>query len=277
MRADLHIHTVYSDGSCFPEELAQRAKKAGVGFLSFTDHDNMEGAEEKRAAAEKYGLTYVQGWEVSSYDGCKVHVLGYACEAGEAYRAFLEERRRGAVARAEDMIGKANACLGLSLTLADAERERLKKEAPLHTMHVAAAYGRMLGADRGELYLRLFAKGKPAYSDLYRPTPENAIDVIHACGGIAVLAHPGRIELPFAEREALMDRLIRYGLDGIECVYTTHTVEETEYFNAYAARNGLLVSGGSDFHAEGRNQTIGLPEFHASRRLLEALSVSGSE
>lgn len=271
MRADLHLHTVYSDGAFTPQELAARAAAAGVEFLSMTDHDNMSGMAEKAAAAASCGLRFVPGWEVSSYEGGKVHVLGYRCAAGPAYEAFLEERRRGGTLRARDMVEKANACLGLDVTMSEVERFHLKKETPLHTMHVVRAFSVRLKRKLKEVYAAYFDKGMPAYSDLFRPSPSEAIRVIHALGGIAVLAHPGRIALPFCEREALIARLCAEGLDGIECVYTAHTAEETEYFLRIAERCGLLVTGGSDFHADGGRRVLGMPAFYPSDRLLSAL------
>lgn len=273
MRADLHIHTVYSDGAYPPEEIARKAKEAGVALLSMTDHDNLEGLAEKRAAAAACGLGYVSGWEVSSYaGGAKVHVLGYGCRPGPVYEAFLEERRQGALARAKEMIEKGNAYFSLHLTLADAERFHLKKEAPLHTMHVVSAFSQKLGVKRGALYLSAFSAGKPCCSDIGRPTPFDALRVIHASGGIASLAHPGRIPLPEQEKSALIGALVAAGLDGIECFHSDHTAEEAEAYAAYARERGLLVTGGSDFHAEGRRRTIGLPRFELSESLLAAFS-----
>ena len=203
MRADLHIHTYYSDGKYPPEELARRAKAAGLSLISLTDHDSLAGLHEKRAAAEGEGLSFVSGWEVSAYEGeAKVHVLGYGCLPDAAYEDFLEARRRGALARAEEMIQKGNAYFSLHLTLADAERFHLKKEAPLHTMHVVSAFSQKLGVKRGALYLSAFSAGKPCCSDIGRPTPFDALRVIHAAGGIASLAHPGRIPLPEPEKFA---------------------------------------------------------------------------
>lgn len=274
MRADLHIHTLYSDGAYPPEEIARRAREAGMELISMTDHDSMEGIAEKRAAAEKYGLRFVSGWEVSSYEGDKVHVLGYRCSAGEEYYAFLEKRRTGALLRARDMIEKANAYLGLNVSMEEVEREHIKKSAPLHTMHVVGAFAKRLSKKPMQCYEALFEKGKPAYSDLWRPSPYEAIEVIHACGGLAVLAHPGRIRLEASAREALMNGLTGSGLDGIECFHTSHTEKETEYFKAYAARNGLLVTGGSDFHKDGGKRILGLPKFYASEELLSALGIS---
>lgn len=274
MRADLHLHTVYSDGAYLPEEIARRAAQARVELISVTDHDSMEGADEKRAAAEKYGLRYVDGWEISAYRGAvKVHVLGYGCARGEAYRAFLQARREGVLVRARDMIEKANALFGFTVTLEAAQARQVKRDAPLHTMHVAGAFAERLGEDPIEVYRKYFSAGKPAFSQLCRPSPEEAVEVIRACGGISSLAHPARIRLPFAEREALMDGLCARGLNGIECFHTSHTVGDREYFTAYAHARGLLVTGGSDFHKEGTDRILGLPEFHASARLLSALEI----
>lgn len=283
MKADLHIHTYYSDGKYSPDEIATRAKEAGVELLSMTDHDSLEGLSEKRAAAERAGLKFVSGWEVSSYDGVlgKVHVLGYNCNTEGAYQAFLQERKRGALLRAEDTVQKANAYFGLRLTVEDADRERVKKESPLHTMHVVRAYARVLNTGKdalkmglGELYCNYFAKGKPAYSDLCRPTPYDALEVIRASGGVAVLAHPGRIEGDAAAVESLLNGLCAAGLGGIECVYITHTPEQTAYFRAYARKHGLLVTGGSDFHAENGRRFLGKPDFYADGRLLDALGIT---
>lgn len=274
MRADLHLHTYYSDGAYSPEEIARRAREAGVKLISMTDHDNMEGMDEKRAAAKAHDLKFVPGWEVSSYLDVKVHVLGYNCAQGAAYRAFLNKRKECALVRAEESLKKANAHFGLSLTMGDVLARQAKKDAPLHTMHVVRAFAERVGGTPGTLYDTVFAKNCPAYSDYGRPTPTDAIEVIHACGGLAFLAHPGCIRLPQGERDALINALVLQGLDGIECTHSLHTEGEKEYFESYAARRGLLVSGGSDFHAEGRKRILGLPVFEADEKLLRALAPS---
>ena len=276
MKADLHIHTVYSDGAHTPDEVARMAREAGAALFSMTDHDSLEGLAEKRAAARAHGLKYVSGWEVSAYEGDKkVHILGYGCAENAAYAAFLRARCEGAVVRARDMIEKANALLHLNVTLEDAEREHVKKSAPLHTMHVVAAFARRLGKKKGETYLAYFAEGRPAYSGLCRPAPQDAVEAIHACGGIASLAHPGRIALPEEALFRLADALVAGGLDGIECFHSQHTAGDTARFAAYARERGLLITGGSDFHVAGRGRTIGLPEFVPSGRLLDVFARLG--
>ncbi len=274
MRADLHCHSHYSDGFYSPEEVLLRAKSSGVTLCSITDHDSMEGAEEKRACAKALGICYLDGWEVSAYLKGKVHVLGYGCQRKEAYRAFVEARKEGAVLRAQEMIERANRVLNLSLTIDHAQAFHQKENAPLHTMHVVRAFAKELGVYYGDLYEQLFAEGKEAHSTLCRPTPQEAVDVIHACGGKAFLAHPARILLDEHEKKVLLDHLVDGGLDGIECYHSAHTAVDTEYFLRYASSRRLLVSGGSDFHKDGTGRKVGFPAFYANGELLMALSVS---
>ena len=270
MRADLHIHTVYSDGACTPGEIARRAAAAGLSLIAMTDHDSLEGWEEKRAAALAAGVACVCGWEVSAYAGTvKVHVLGYGCRAGKEYEAFLQIRRQSAAVRAEEMIAAGNRLFSQHLTAADAEAHHQKKQTPLHTMHVVQAFAARLGCDAGELYMEYFAPGKPCHSGYGRPTPQDAIDIIHATGGVASLAHPGRITLADEARLALMDALAEGGLDAVEAVHSDHTPQQQAQFAQYAGARGLLVTGGSDFHAEDRRRrSVGAPPFVPDEALL---------
>lgn len=272
MRADLHIHTHDSDGLCTPGEIARMALEGGVDLIAMTDHDTMGDLSKKRAACSSSGVRFVAGWEISAYSGeTKVHVLGYRCKEGPAYAAFLKERQKGAVLRARDMIEKANAFLKTDVTYEECAQKKVNSDAPIHTMHVVRTFAEKLSCDAGQLYKELFSAEGPAFSLIGRPTPFDAVETIHACGGIASIAHPGRIELAIREREALIASLIGVGLDGIECFHSDHTVLETEYFAGLAKRYGLLVTGGSDFHAEGCGRAVGQPPFYADDRLLSAL------
>ncbi len=300
MRADLHMHSVCSDGLLPPAALAERIKAGGLSLFSLTDHDNMGGNAEASAEAKRLGLHFVRGIEVSAYlGGAKVHMLGYGCREGEAYFEFLRERIDGAKLRAEDAIRKANACFSMHVTLADVEARQARADAPLHTMHVVRTYAALRNADVGELYRAYFAPGRPAFSEICRPTPSDALRIIHAMGGKAVLAHPAQILLlpqevgecyhSFGEEErravkkryagarnALMEQLADEGLDGIECFHPTHTAEETEELSGFARAHGLFVTGGSDFHADGTARRIGYPAFDADEIAELLLSLEGS-
>jgi predicted metal-dependent phosphoesterase TrpH len=273
MLADLHIHSVYSDGSYSPDEICRRAASRGIGLISITDHDTLAGLEAKRACAEKHGLSYLSGWEVSAYEGrVKVHVLGYGCKTEGAYESFVKERAEASFLRAKDSVEKFQK-IGVPVTFEEVLAERSSPDLPVHTMHIARAANRYLGIFQGEVYERYLAPGKPANSNIGRPTPYQAIDCIHAAGGVAVIAHPGRITLNFEDREQLLTRLCEYGADGIECAYPTHTEKDTEYFRALVKKYALFETGGSDMHYEDGVRAIGSPQFSPSSKLLEKLRI----
>jgi predicted metal-dependent phosphoesterase TrpH len=273
MLADLHTHSIYSDGLHSPDEICRLAKARGLSLLSITDHDTLAGEEVKQAAAKRHGLAYVTGWEISAYEGeQKIHTLGYGCELGDAYHAFMEERKRGAKLRAEDCVQKLQQ-LGIPVTMEEVYMQLSSPDLPIHTMHVARAAAGHLCVSDSDVYMQYLGYGKPANSMLGRPTPKEAIDCIHACGGLAVIAHPGRLRMSSEERDVTLRRLLAYGADGIECFYTTHTDEETSYFLGIAKEFGVLATGGSDTHYEDETHTIGVPSFIPSQALLDALKI----
>ncbi len=268
MRADLHMHSIYSDGLLPPLELARIASETGLGLFSITDHDTLDGQADKRLSAEAYGIAYLRGWEISTYDGAKVHILGYNCKRGEEYADFVEKRRLEAYVRTKEMLEKANMLFHLAVTTNDVRAERVRDHSVMHPIYAVRAVAKKLGCDPAILNRELFSKGKPAYCEPHRPLPEEAIDIIHACGGVAVLAHPGRIRLSEERKHILMERLTDHGLDGLECLYPTHTPEETEYYLSYAHERGLYVTGGSDFHSEDGKHVIGQPVYEADENFL---------
>lgn len=273
MTADLHVHSVYSDGLYSPDEICRKAAARGISLLSITDHDTLAGLEVKRQAALRHGIQYLSGWEVSAYAGeQKIHVLGYGCEDGSAYARFTEVRKAAAFERAKDSVEKFRA-MGIPVCYQEVLDRRSDPDLPVHTMHIARAVAPYLGITDGEVYREYLAIGKPANSNIGRPTPEQAIDCIHEAGGIAVIAHPGRLEMVQEERENALRKLVAYGADGIECFYTTHTEKDTEYFLALARELGVLVTGGSDTHYEEETHRIGLPRFEPSQALLDALKL----
>jgi predicted metal-dependent phosphoesterase TrpH len=280
MLADLHTHSIYSDGLHSPDEICRLAKARGLSLLSITDHDTLAAEEVKQAAAKRHGIAYVTGWEISAYVGDqKIHTLGYGCELGEAYYAFMMERRKASTLRAEDSVRKLQQ-LGIPVTMEEVYMQLSSPDLPIHTMHVARAVAGHLCVSDSDVYMRYLGYGKPANSTLGRPTPKEAIDCIHASGGIAVIAHPGRIEMGFEEKEQMLRQMKEWGVDGIEAVYTSHTKEETEYFLRLAKELDLLVTGGSDTHYEedksghhARNPIVGFPSFTPSQALLERLKI----
>ncbi len=264
----MHIHSTYSDGKYTPDTICALAKSRGVSLLSITDHDTLLGLEEKISTAKKYGLRYIGGWEISAYqEEEKIHILGYGCQMGEAYISFTQQRAAASFTRAEDSVRKCNKA-GIPVTMDDVLAQILQQGAPVHTMHVARALTKYVEGTEGEIYQNYLARGKLANSNFGRPSPKDAIEIIHALGGVASLAHPGRIPLSDEGRERLIATLVKEGLDGIEGRYTTHTERETELFETLAKKYHLFLSGGSDTHVEDGTHAIGAPAFYADEKLI---------
>ena len=272
MKADLHVHSVYSDGRYTPEEICNRAFEYGVELISITDHDTLLCQVNKRAAAKKYGLKYVAGWEISAHhDDRKLHILGYNCKGNSVYDDFIKTNSKNAILRMEDRLAKLKK-EGIVVTMDEVFAYR-QKGTPIHTMHLSYALAKKLKTTSDEAYNAFLRKGAVAYSPLGRPTPYEALEVIKGCGGFAVLAHPGRVEMPAAELGRLIEGLAAQGLAGIETIYTTHTKQQTEYFAEMAKGLKLLTTGGSDTHYEDETHAIGRPYFTPSEGLLERLEI----
>lgn len=273
IRADLHVHTYFSDGLISPETVAITARKNGLDAVAVTDHDNMVGCGEVRKELEKRGVISIDGIEISAYLGdIKIHTLGYGLNSEcEEYNKFYKTLYENSLSRAEEIIYKLNKN-GINLSLQDVFKERFSDKTPVHGMHIARA-----GAKKGyaenpySFYMRYVGYGGCAYSESGRPEPEEAISVIKRANGVSSLAHPARIDMERNDLKAYIKHLQSAGLDGIEAVYSGHNNVDTAYFKGLAQDLGLFVTGGSDTHFLGGNRDIGFPEFYLSPKLEEKI------
>lgn len=276
MRADLHIHTYYSDGLQSPRDVAEAAKRNGVDIIAVTDHDNALARAEVASAAKEAGICAVEGIEISAYEGdIKVHTLGYGLDfESPVFARFYEKCLISSEERMEDIISKLNRG-GIKISMEEVLRERRDSRSPLHTMLVSyAAVKKGYSSRAGDFYMRYLSYGKVGYSNIGRPTPKEAVEVIRECGGISSIAHPGRI---YAGREKVLSIITEMkdcGLNGIEAVYSEHTDSETQYFKELAEKLGLLVTGGSDTHFMHGPHFIGTPAFYPDGALLTALKIT---
>lgn len=273
IKADLHVHTYYSDGLLSPAEVVSAAKANGVEMLAVTDHDCMLGCLEASQLGKICGVKALNGIEISAYEnGVKIHILGYGADAkNPAFAKFLRGLYDGSLERAEDIIRKLNSN-GVHITLNDALEFRQTEEAPVHTMHIArACAGKGYAGNPYTFYANYLAPGKCAFSCACRPSPESAVQAVIAGGGKSSIAHPGRIELSPAALDGLVKKLKDCGLYGIEAVYTTHTVTETAYYKEMATTYGLVVTGGSDTHFSGGKTRIGAPPFFLDEAVAKQL------
>lgn len=275
MRADFHVHTYASDGLFSPEEVVSCALVSGVQMLAVTDHDTTVNSRKVNTLCENAGIKPVNGVEISAYaGGVKIHTLGYGFDpADKNFQTFLHTLYEGSLIRSQYIIKKLNAC-GVPLTFEEAFAERKLHNIPLHVMHVARAAVRAGFAENPfTFYNQYLAPGAPAFCNDCRPTPEEAVKAITSAGGLAVIAHPGRVELEKEDLYALISRLAAVGLGGIEGVYSTHNNQQTAYFKEIAEEFNLLITGGSDTHYSGGSRRIGSPEFHPDEKLLQRMGI----
>jgi predicted metal-dependent phosphoesterase TrpH len=256
---DLQAHSVHSDGTLPAAEVVDRAAAAGVELFALTDHDTVDGVPEAAARARELGLRFSPAAELSAVHGGHedLHVLGYELDVEDAeLRALLEDFRGDRARRIEAMAERLRE-LGFELDDAPlvARREAGK---PIGRPHLADAVLAHPGnaerlqeegiAGRDELFPPYLVPGARAYVARSRPTVLEAIEVIHAAGGVAVWAHPfWDVDAP-EEALGTLETFADAGLDGVECFYVTHTEEQTRLLHDVARRRGLLTTGSTDFH-----------------------------
>lgn len=246
---DLHAHTTASDGSLTPTELVTLARDVGLSALGISDHDTVDGLEEAEAASAALGVELVPCIELSvDYSQGEFHLLGYYVDYRDT--AFLDRVRflqENRFNRNGVMLRKMQE-IGFALTMDDIAAE--SGGGQIGRPHMARALMKKgYVASVQDAFDRYLADGKPLHVPKVKLSPAEAIELVHAAGGVAVLAHPKYMEYP-TERE-LADELRRLkdaGLDGLECYYSQHTDAETEQYLRLAREFGLLVTAGSDFH-----------------------------
>ncbi|MDE6398519.1 MAG: PHP domain-containing protein [Clostridiales bacterium] len=256
MKGDLHMHSYYSDGFYSPAVVMEKARDAGCEIVALTDHDTIDGVAQAREAALRLGMRYVTGVELSAYEGTEVHILGYGVHCDNArfcdFIAAQKERRR---ARADKLLRNL-AERGMALSY---ERLRAPLRGELSRTHIAAELVREgYESDFHEAIRKWLHKGSPTFVPVEGVSPEAVIEEIHAAGGVAVLAHPVRLDMEPIARTAFIRRLAAAGLDGIEAVYKRSSRATVKAFRALAAALGLFVTAGADYHGD-RNEIIARP------------------
>jgi 3',5'-nucleoside bisphosphate phosphatase len=275
---DLQSHSVHSDGALVPAEVVAGAAAAGVTLFALSDHDTTEGVAEAVTAAERAGIRLVSATEITAlFDGRQdLHVLGYGIDPDDAtlVRA-LAHSRSDREHRAQAMI---EALVGLGFAVdEEALAQRSAQGQSIGRPHLAQAVvsrpenrERLAAAgllDPTAFLVEYLIEGRPAFVPRAAPRVEEAIELIHGAGGLAVWAHPFW-DIENAEAVvAALDRFHEAGLDGVEAFYVTHTEEQTRMLVGHAAERGLLTTGSSDFHG---------PQHHTFSRF-RAFSTYGLE
>ena len=262
--ADLHLHTIYSDGTDTPESLVEKAINVDLKAIAVTDHDTADGVEPTIRAAQGR-IEVISGVEFSVEVGeGEMHILGLFLRHDDPdLRAKLEEfgrRRKRRIYEITDRLKR----IGINISPEDVFR-RAGSGSP-GRVHVAEElvknnYVKNISA----AFARLIGGSGPAYVNKVRPTPAETIEIIRRAGGVAVFAHPG-----LSKRDDLIPALAQAGLHGIEAISTAHSPSERERYIKLAEEYGLIISAGSDSHgAKRERELIGLARLSEDR--LEAL------
>jgi predicted metal-dependent phosphoesterase TrpH len=262
LRFDLQSHSTHSDGALPAAEVVQRAAEAGVELLALSDHDTISGVAEAIEAGERFGVRIVPAVEISAVDegapvGRELHILGYDIDhtgppMTDSLVGFLADREKRTL-RMRDGLREA----GLQLDEAEIE-QRIAEGKPIGRPHLAAA---VLNApanaerladedidDVGSLIRGYLIEGRPAFRLRETPTVAEAVEAIHAAGGVAVWAHPFWDIEDQAEVLDTIDRFHALGIDGVEAFYVTHDEPQTRLLAERCEQLGLLSTGSADYH-----------------------------
>lgn len=254
LNADLHCHSIVSDGTLTPEELAQRARANGVELWALTDHDEIGGQLRAAAAAKANGLRYLTGTEISvTFAGETVHIVGLGFDAEDPHmQQGLADTRDGRGPRAREMAE------GLAQVGIHGAYEGALKFVGNPALISRTHFARFLVEaghckDTPEVFRKFLTEGKPGYVPHRWANLKDAVGWITQGGGIAVIAHPGRYKFNATEEYALFSEFKAHGGRGVEVVTGSHTPAEYVEYAGMAREFGLAASRGSDFHSPGES------------------------
>lgn len=256
LNADLHSHSVVSDGTLSPEALAARAAANGVELWSLTDHDEIGGQHRALAAARAHGMKYLTGTEISvSFAGRTVHIVGLGFDPDdEQMQRGLTAVRGGRDARAREM-AQGLAQVGIRGAYEGALTYVGNPELVSRTHFARFLVDSGVCRDTYEVFERFLTEGKPGYVEHRWASLGDAVRWITRAGGMAVIAHPARYRFTPTEEYALFTEFKAHGGRGVEVVTGSHTqAEYVEYADA-AKEFGLAASRGSDFHSPEESHT----------------------
>lgn len=271
---DLHVHSTASDGLDPPELLVAKAAQAGITVLSLTDHDTVAGVAAAAQAAAAYPVTFIPGIEITTdYLDTEVHLLGYFIDHTHPGLiqgcADIHNQRRE---RAKEILAKLRS-FGYELDCTDFPEAADPHSfiGRSHIMDKLVEKGLVAPHNRDLFFDAFLAKTGKAYIPHYYITPRRGIELIVEAGGVAVLAHPGRMIGDWDLQE-----LVNYGIGGIEVWYPSHSAAEVARYLELGRKYGLVLTGGTDYHGRG-TQVLGMPGIpeQTAALLKEAASKGG--
>ncbi len=263
-KVDLHFHSYYSDGELSPEKVIEKLWAEGKTLVSLTDHDGIKGNKEAREAAENKGMTYIDGIEISAHHLFDekligVHILGYGIDIENPNVIDLQNRLEIFRKNRNSLLLEALKKAGYNIE----EEDMVFRKGQTFigkTLIARALINKGYIGSKAEA----FKKGGVFENPIIRKVKKEkvyakeAIDLIHECGGVAVIAHPGRLrhigeiesEEFFENAERFIEQLKDMGLDGVEAWYEHFSKNEQERFAQMGRKRNMILTGGSDYHGE---------------------------
>ena len=257
MKVDLHIHTTYSDGVFSPEKIVDTAIDAGLDAIAITDHDNVLAYPialnyaKKIADSGGKALEILPGVEINTiYKDIEIHILGYFMNRDDSdFQAMLKSQQKARIEQTEQILHLLNKKGGIHVTF-DKLKSLVADGGSIGRPHIAKAITLAGGTTSVmEAYNKYINNDSEVYVQRKTISPHEAIEIIYDAGGIPVFAHPFDVE----DAENLIKEFMHYGLRGVEAYHRKHSPAMVEYYSSIAEKNGLIITGGSDFHAPNPN------------------------
>ncbi len=247
--ADLHIHTVKSDGTFTVEEVFENAKKAGAHAIAITDHDTIDAIDEALFFEKKYQIEFIPGVELSAiHNEREVHIIGlYINWKDNTFLERLIKFQKIRVERAKKIIKKLKD-YGIKIKFEELYEitDNMNNAGRLHIARLLSEKNIVKSVK--EAFDRFLGEGRPAYVEKDRITVKDAIDIIKRIGGIAILAHPSHLQT-----DEIILKWKEQGLDGLEAYHPDQPYSASARYIDLARENNLLISGGSDCHGNHRD------------------------
>ncbi|MFA5345100.1 MAG: PHP domain-containing protein [Candidatus Omnitrophota bacterium] len=247
--ADLHLHTLFSDGTYTPEELVSNALRKRLSAIAVVDHDTVSGVGEAIEAAKGSGLEVLSGIELSAeYNNQEIHILGYLIDyRKKSFLEKLESLKNNRVERVYKIVAKLNS---LGVNLDPKSVFALAGDGTVGRLHIARALVKDgFAGSIYEVFQKYIGDNGPAYVLGFRFSPKDAIEFIKDAGGVSVLAHPYALK-----NDGLILEFVKLGLRGLEVYYPEHSQGMVNFYLELAKKNNLLVTGGSDCHGKAKSE-----------------------
>jgi 3',5'-nucleoside bisphosphate phosphatase len=247
LHADFHTHSTASDGALTPAELINESVQRGLSIVALTDHDTTAGLQAALEAGIQTGVTVIPGIELSAETSSgELHILGYGIDhENSLLQTRLRDLRTSRLERSEQILKRL---IGLGISLDPDVIQRSGNDESTGRPHIARA---LVNAGVVETVSQAFeeylAVGRPAFVGKTLIPPGDAIALIQEAGGIAVMAHPFSVP----DLASILPDLVEYGLSGLECYYGEYDEDQRQQLARIARENGLLPTGGSDYHGPG--------------------------